>query len=132
MMIVDGMAPKHLVYLDCIRGYAIFMVIVCHLTSVYPELPYPVLRQATNGWYGVQLFFLAFASTSSQRDLLRSIRSVAGSWTPSTLAALAILPAFTRDFVCGQRSILFQYILRVLLFLETANVYAVKDVGIPP
>ncbi len=72
MTIVDGPAPKHLAYLDCIRGYAILMVIVCHLTSVYPELPYPVARQAVNGWYGVQLFFLASTIT-----LLMSWRSQA-------------------------------------------------------
>lgn len=61
-MLPDGSKP-HLRYIDCIRGYAVLMVITCHLTYMYPQLPYPVHRLTTSGWYGVQLFFLASCVT---------------------------------------------------------------------
>ncbi len=54
---------KRLAYIDCLRGYAVLLVITAHLTYTYPTLPYPVHRLATLGWYGVQLFFLASAIT---------------------------------------------------------------------
>lgn len=50
-------------YIDCVRGYAVTMVISCHLAYAFPELPYPVHRVVVLGWYGVQLFFLASALT---------------------------------------------------------------------
>ncbi|HEV2676648.1 MAG TPA: acyltransferase [Aliidongia sp.] len=53
----------HLLYIDCLRGYAILMVIACHLTYEFPDLPYPVKIVTTSGWFGVQLFFLASAVT---------------------------------------------------------------------
>jgi peptidoglycan/LPS O-acetylase OafA/YrhL len=46
-----------------VRGYAILLVIVCHATYLFPELPYPVHRVTVLGWHGVQLFFLASAVT---------------------------------------------------------------------
>ena len=58
---------QHLGYIDALRGYAILMVITCHLAYCFPELPYPVHRLAVSGWFGVQLFFLASSIT-----LLRS------------------------------------------------------------
>ncbi len=45
------------------RGYAVALVITCHLAFAFPGLPYPVYRLATMGWHGVQLFFLASALT---------------------------------------------------------------------
>jgi peptidoglycan/LPS O-acetylase OafA/YrhL len=36
---------------------------MCHSTSLFPELPYPVHRVVVLGWHGVQLFFLASAVT---------------------------------------------------------------------
>ncbi|MGC8524104.1 MAG: acyltransferase family protein [Acidibrevibacterium sp.] len=50
-------------YIDAVRGYAILLVITCHLTFSYPELPYPVHRLTVLGWHGVQLFFLASCVT---------------------------------------------------------------------
>ncbi len=50
-------------YIDALRGYAILLVITCHLTFSYPELPYPVHRLTILGWHGVQLFFLASCVT---------------------------------------------------------------------
>jgi peptidoglycan/LPS O-acetylase OafA/YrhL len=50
-------------YIDCARGYAVLMVITCHLTYQFPELPYPVHRLTVTGWYGVELFFLASCVT---------------------------------------------------------------------
>src|SRR6185437_8663436 len=54
---------RHFLYIDCVRGYAILMVITCHVTYLYPQLPYPIHRLAASGWYGVQLFFLASCVT---------------------------------------------------------------------
>ncbi|HVJ52735.1 MAG TPA: acyltransferase [Aliidongia sp.] len=53
----------HFGYIDCLRGYAVTMVILCHLTYQFPELPYPVHRETVMGWFGVQLFFLASCLT---------------------------------------------------------------------
>jgi peptidoglycan/LPS O-acetylase OafA/YrhL len=53
----------HFAYIECVRGYAILLVIICHSTYLVPELPYPVHRIAVLGWHGVQLFFLASAVT---------------------------------------------------------------------
>jgi len=50
-------------FIDCVRGYAVLLVITCHLTGAYPELPWPVRRFTTLGWHGVQMFFLASAVT---------------------------------------------------------------------
>jgi peptidoglycan/LPS O-acetylase OafA/YrhL len=61
-------------YIDCVRGYAVVLVITCHLTGAFAELPYPVHRLTTLGWHGVQLFFLASAVTllmSWHHDLAR-------------------------------------------------------------
>jgi peptidoglycan/LPS O-acetylase OafA/YrhL len=53
----------HFAYIECVRGYAILLVIICHATYLFPELPYPVHRVTVLGWHGVQLFFLASAVT---------------------------------------------------------------------
>ncbi len=50
-------------YIDCLRGYAILLVITCHLTYSYLDLPYPVHRLTVLGWHGVQLFFLTSCLT---------------------------------------------------------------------
>jgi peptidoglycan/LPS O-acetylase OafA/YrhL len=50
-------------FIDCVRGYAILLVITCHLTAAYANLPYLVHRFTTLGWHGVQLFFLGSAVT---------------------------------------------------------------------
>ncbi len=50
-------------YIDALRGWAILLVITCHATFSYPELPYPVHRLTELGWHGVQLFFLASCVT---------------------------------------------------------------------
>lgn len=56
-------SKPHLLYIDCLRGYAVLMVITCHLTYQFPNLPYPVHRLTVLGWFGVQLFFLASCIT---------------------------------------------------------------------
>jgi peptidoglycan/LPS O-acetylase OafA/YrhL len=50
-------------YIDCVRGYAVLLVIICHLTYEFADLPYPVHRLTITGWHGVQLFFLASCVT---------------------------------------------------------------------
>lgn len=50
-------------FIDCVRGYAVLLVITCHLTGAYAELPFPMRRFTQLGWHGVQLFFLASAVT---------------------------------------------------------------------
>lgn len=60
-------------YIDCLRGYAVLMVMVSHTAYAFVELPYPVHRIGTFGWFGVQLFFLAscltlMGSSTYERD----------------------------------------------------------------
>jgi peptidoglycan/LPS O-acetylase OafA/YrhL len=71
----------HLLYIDCLRGYAVLMVITCHLTFEFPELPYLVRRLTSSGWFGVQLFFLASCLT-----LLRSWHFEASNRPPDVRA----------------------------------------------
>jgi peptidoglycan/LPS O-acetylase OafA/YrhL len=74
-------------YIDCVRGYAVLLVITCHLSYEFKELPYPVHRLTTMGWYGVQLFFLASALT------------LLISWHHATnTGAARVVPFFLRRF----------------------------------
>ena len=68
---------SRLAYVDCVRGYAVLLVISCHLAYEYVNLPWPVHRLAVLGWHGVQLFFMASALTlllSWQRERERTGR----------------------------------------------------------
>jgi peptidoglycan/LPS O-acetylase OafA/YrhL len=78
-LLVTGEGPRtasgalKLPYIDCLRGYAILLVIMCHTAYAVPGLPYPVHLVATAGWFGVQLFFLAscltlMMSASNERE----------------------------------------------------------------
>jgi peptidoglycan/LPS O-acetylase OafA/YrhL len=55
--------PAKYDYIDALRGYAILLVIVVHVGSAFPELPWPVKRITNLGWYGVQLFFVVSSMT---------------------------------------------------------------------
>jgi peptidoglycan/LPS O-acetylase OafA/YrhL len=71
----DPLPKPHLAYIDCVRGYAVLMVLTSHLTFEFPELPFPVHRLTSTGWFGVQLFFLASAVTlmmSRNSEMLRT------------------------------------------------------------
>lgn len=50
-------------YIDCVRGYAVLLVMVSHWTYMFPQLPYPLHRITATGWFGVQLFFIASCLT---------------------------------------------------------------------
>lgn len=50
-------------YIDCVRGYAVLLVMVAHYAYLFPQLPYPLHRVAVMGWFGVQLFFIASCLT---------------------------------------------------------------------
>jgi peptidoglycan/LPS O-acetylase OafA/YrhL len=50
-------------FIDCVRGYAVLLVLTCHLAYEFPGLPYPVHRVVVMGWHGVQMFFIASAVT---------------------------------------------------------------------
>ena len=66
-------------YIDGVRGWAILMVITCHVGSAFAELPYPVRKITNFGWHGVQLFFLASAITllmSWHRSQVHDMRAV--------------------------------------------------------
>jgi peptidoglycan/LPS O-acetylase OafA/YrhL len=58
-----GTGKAKLPYIDCLRGYAVLMVIATHVTYTVPQLPYPVHQVTSFGWFGVQLFFLASCVT---------------------------------------------------------------------
>lgn len=50
-------------YIDAVRGWAIILVITCHVGGVFSQMPYPVKKLSNFGWHGVQMFFLASAVT---------------------------------------------------------------------
>ncbi|MBK1664638.1 acyltransferase [Rhodospirillum rubrum] len=50
-------------YIDAVRGWAIFLVITCHVGGQFAQMPYPVKLLTNSGGHGVQLFFLASAIT---------------------------------------------------------------------
>lgn len=56
-------SKPHYGYIDCVRGYAVLMVMTGHFAYLFPNLPYPVHRLAIMGWYGVQLFFITSCLT---------------------------------------------------------------------
>ena len=60
---MGGRQKPHFAYIECIRGYAVLLVIICHGTYLFPDLPWPVHRVTVLGWHGVQLFFLASTVT---------------------------------------------------------------------
>jgi peptidoglycan/LPS O-acetylase OafA/YrhL len=53
----------HLLHVDCLRGYAILMVIACHTAAEFADLPWRFKQLLASGWHGVQLFFLASTFT---------------------------------------------------------------------
>ena len=70
---VSGQAKPKFAYIDCLRGYAVLMVMINHVTYAIPQLPWRVHQLGAFGWHGVQLFFLASAvtllmSSSYERD----------------------------------------------------------------
>jgi len=50
-------------YIDCLRGYAVLMVIINHITYTILQLPWRAHQLGAFGWHGVQLFFLASCIT---------------------------------------------------------------------
>jgi peptidoglycan/LPS O-acetylase OafA/YrhL len=61
--IAASLAKPHRLHVDCLRGYAILMVIACHTAAQFPELPWRFKQLVASGWHGVQLFFLASTLT---------------------------------------------------------------------
>lgn len=55
--------PRHLGYLDALRGYAILGVIAIHVVQRSPGLPLALGRFLFSGQQGVQLFFMVSAVT---------------------------------------------------------------------
>ncbi len=80
------MSPTpHLKYpfIDTLRGYAVLLVITCHVGGMFPELPYPVKKLTSFGWHGVQLFFLMSCVTlllSWRSDEAKGRASVKSFW----------------------------------------------------
>eukprot|EP01037_Dinobryon_pediforme_P012920 gene12920-13021_t len=71
------------------------MVIAAHTTAAFAELPYPVKRLVTSGWFGVQLFFLGSAVTllmSWHAELKRTGRVAIGAFFRRRF--LRIAPAY--------------------------------------
>lgn len=55
--------PPRQDYIDALRGIAILMVMMCHATGAFQDLPWPFRKSTVFGWHGVQLFFVASAIT---------------------------------------------------------------------
>ena len=53
-----GGKPKF-AYIDCLRGYAVLMVMINHVTYAIPQLPWRVHQLGAFGWHGVQLHHAA-------------------------------------------------------------------------
>jgi peptidoglycan/LPS O-acetylase OafA/YrhL len=111
---VRGIATSktHLQHIDCLRGYAVLMVITVHLRYAFPELPYPVARFASLGWHGVQLFFLVSAltllsswraevhragSASGTNFFIRRFLRIAPAYYTAALLYVFVHPNFTFD-----------------------------------
>jgi peptidoglycan/LPS O-acetylase OafA/YrhL len=60
---LPGEAEKKYDYIDAVRGWAILLVITCHVGGRFAGMPYPIKKLTNFGWHGVQLFFLASAVT---------------------------------------------------------------------
>jgi peptidoglycan/LPS O-acetylase OafA/YrhL len=100
--------PKF-IYIDCLRGIAILMVIASHVTAAYPGLPWRATQLLATGWHGVQLFFLASCITlmlSWHHDrkqnrggpvpfLLKRFCRIAPAYYLAALAYLYLLPPVT-------------------------------------
>ncbi len=56
-------SPKHLEYVDALRGWAIILVMCVHSSVMVSGLPQIVESLAEKGRYGVQLFFIMSAFT---------------------------------------------------------------------
>lgn len=66
-------------YIDCLRGYAVFLVILTHVQGPYLDLPWRFRQLVQSGWHGVQLFFLASCVTlllSWNHDVQRGTLSI--------------------------------------------------------
>lgn len=116
-------AHPHHRYIDCVRGYAILLVIATHVTDAVIELPYPVKRFTSTGWFGVQLFFLASALTlmmswHSERQkhgtvsirgffIRRFMRIAPAYYAAGLLYVLLIPPPGGLDIGQGLRTLLF-------------------------
>jgi peptidoglycan/LPS O-acetylase OafA/YrhL len=119
-----GAAVHRFQYIDCVRGYAVMMVIACHVTFAYPELPYRIRQLTESGWYGVELFFLASALT-----LLMSWRAEAAAGPVSVRAFFIrrffrIAPAYycaglLYTFVTPPQAISLGPIIRTVAFINT-------------
>lgn len=57
------LSREKLAGIDATRGWAILLVMLVHSLGIYPNLPWPVVKIGSFGWYGVQMFFVASALT---------------------------------------------------------------------
>jgi peptidoglycan/LPS O-acetylase OafA/YrhL len=117
--------PAKYDYIDAVRGWAILLVITCHVFQEFQELPYPVKRMTNFGWHGVQLFFIASALTltmSWYRDrepiykktasfFLRRVMRIAPLYYCAALFYLVVDPP-PSGFELGQ-------LIRTLIFLNS-------------
>jgi peptidoglycan/LPS O-acetylase OafA/YrhL len=67
----DSANPRHLEFIDALRGIAILMVILIHTSESIPGLPAFIADLAHLGMYGVQLFFVASAYTLCRTMAIR-------------------------------------------------------------
>jgi exopolysaccharide production protein ExoZ len=62
----DPLKPRHQLYIDALRGWAILGVMAFHAAACVPGWSGPLCRLMVSGGYGVQLFFVVSAITLFQ------------------------------------------------------------------
>lgn len=67
----DPLKPRHQLYIDALRGWAILGVMAFHATACVPGWSGPLCRLMGSGGYGVQLFFVISAMTLFQSHASR-------------------------------------------------------------
>lgn len=77
LTVVQSVSEERVAWIDTIRGVAILLVISVHVSQSVGDMSHPLLRVASLGQLGVQLFFTASAYTlcaSAARGLSNRIQ----------------------------------------------------------
>ena len=81
---MNGMATKHIVYIDALKGMAAIMVFMGHFMLVFPKLQdlklIPVVKEFVNGLFPVHTFILlagfSLCCSLQNKDIQKSITTM--------------------------------------------------------